>query len=175
MKIVITGPESVGKSTLVNQLGKYFKDAISYKEFARSYVENQNGHYNYTDIENIAKEQLNEYDKSKDHEGIVLFDTFLIVTKVWFKHVYNKLPEWFEEELLKRPVDLFLLCEPDIPWVYDPVRENCNDREFFFNLYRNEIESYGYNYQIIRGQGKERTLNAIEIVENYKKQIYDAV
>lgn len=166
MKIVITGPESVGKSTLIKDLTQHFSSVISYSEYARTYVEDLNRPYSYDDVEKIAKQQLKEYDVAKDYKGLVIFDTFLIVTKIWFEKVYEILPIWFNRELKKRKIDLFLLCEPDIPWVKDDVRENSNNRDLLFKLYKNEIEKYGFKYHVIRGLGEERTLNAIKIIEN---------
>ncbi|SMO77411.1 Nicotinamide riboside kinase [Saccharicrinis carchari] len=170
MKIVLTGPECVGKSTLSGQLAHIYKgDHV--KEFAREYVENLKRPYRYNDVVAIAKQQLKEYDDRTDRARYCFFDTYLIVTKVWFMQVFNKLPGWFEEELAKRPVDFYLLLKNDITWQPDGVRENKDKRTFLFNLYKTELERYGYAYKIIEGKGEKRLTNAFEAIEERFKKI----
>jgi nicotinamide riboside kinase len=56
-KIVTIGPESTGKSTLCEQLAKYFNTTWC-PEYAREYL-NQNGiKYGYNDLLKIAQGQL---------------------------------------------------------------------------------------------------------------------
>ena len=113
MNIVITGPESVGKSTLAMQLSHFFK-GIYVPEYARAYVEVLNRPYDFEDIENIAKQQVQEYQKQQNNKDICFLDTFLIVTKVWFLHCYKRIPSWFNEAMEQSPIDLYLLCVPDL-------------------------------------------------------------
>ena len=56
-KIIITGPESSGKTTLCENLSQHFKLSFS-KEFARFYLEKNGGNYNQSDLLEIAKGQL---------------------------------------------------------------------------------------------------------------------
>ncbi|RLD81558.1 MAG: ATPase, partial [Bacteroidetes bacterium] len=56
-RIIITGPESTGKSTLSKQLANYYQ-TIYLPEYARTYIENLNRHYNYNDLVKIAKMQI---------------------------------------------------------------------------------------------------------------------
>jgi len=163
-KIAITGPESVGKSILSNQLGQHFRGHVV-KEYARSYVEGLTGVYTYSDVENIAKHQILEYNNAAFLDvQYVFFDTFLIITKVWFEYVYNRIPKWLDKEIVKHPMDLYLLCAPDLPWIADGVRENPNVRQELFNLYEKELNSYGFNYQIVSGEGTSRIECAIELI-----------
>ena len=62
-KIVITGPECCGKTTLANSLSKIYKCNIV-KEFARKYLEKSNGYYNYEDLLKIARGQYEEEKKN---------------------------------------------------------------------------------------------------------------
>lgn len=94
VKIVVAGAESTGKSTIANALANRFQ-TICIPELARNYIKKLNWKYTYEDIENIAKQQLDlEQQLSLDNKYI-FFDTWLIITKVWFDFVYKKHPEWF--------------------------------------------------------------------------------
>ena len=166
MKIVLTGPESVGKSELAKQLSEHYR-GVNTKELARDYVESLNRPYNYDDVVKICCKQLIEYDNLEKHNGFCFFDTYLIITKIWFLHVYNKIPDWFEGEFKKRPVDLYLLCRDDIEWQADGVRENNELRGLLFEKYKQELNNYGFNYEIIQGSGKERVDNAIASINKF--------
>ncbi len=167
MKVVITGPESAGKSILSSGLANVFKGNFV-DEYARSYVENLESHYQYSDVEHIARHQLMQYDILKYSKGFTFFDTYMIITKIWFLHVYNKIPSWFESEFIKRPVDLYLLCKPDLVWVDDGIRENEDKRDLLFSKYKNELDNYGFDYEIIEGFGEKRLDNAVKIINKRK-------
>ena len=116
--------------------------------------------YTYEDVIHIARiqvEQLKEL-HTPSTEGIpkgyrrdiVVFDTELIITKVWFLHKFGHCPEFVEQALKDYPMDVYLLCYPDMEWVPDPVRENPNIREYLFDWYKKEVEALGIPYYIIR-------------------------
>ena len=165
MKVVLTGPESVGKSTLTKQLSEFY-NGVYVEEFARNYVEQLGRPYTYNDVEFIVQQQLKEYDDFKNQKGFCFFDTFLIISKIWFLHVYHRLPEWFEDEFMKRPVDLYLLCKDDLEWESDGVRENEKLRRLLFDKYKDELDKYGFRYVIIEGEGENRLKKAIEVINN---------
>ena len=163
--IVITGPESTGKTTLAAQLAGHFNGEFV-PEYARSYVENLNRSYTYKDVEYIARKQIEAFSKYEKVTGKpVFFDTFLIITKVWFTFVYKKYPAWLPEAISASHVDLFLLCNTDLPWVPDGVRENGGEvREQLFQMYKEELETCGFSYKIVTGEGQERINRAINYV-----------
>jgi nicotinamide riboside kinase len=158
---VITGPESTGKSILTQQLAHAF-NAIAEPEFARTYIESLNRKYQYSDVETIARQQI----KQQRHHilqntQLVSFDTGLIITKVWFEVVFNKCPHWLIEALNTIPIAGYLLCEPDLPWVPDNVRENGGHMRInLFNQYKAEIVRLNVPYAIINGVGNARLQNA---------------
>lgn len=166
MKIVLTGPESVGKSRLAKELACIY-NGCCISEYARDYVEELKKPYEYFDVIQIAKQQLKEYDNVDGKQCFCFFDTYLIITKVWFLFVFNKVPSWFESEFVKRPVDLYLLCKDDIDWKDDGVRENGEIRGVLFDKYKQELDAYGFNYSIVSGNGKDRLNNAINSINKF--------
>ena len=157
-KVGIIGPESTGKSTLASYLAHRY-GGVLVPEYAREYMEKRAFAcaYTYEDVVNIAKQQVLQL-QSGIYGGItegyrtnvVFFDTELIITKVWFLHKFGKCPDFLEEALHAYPMDVYLLCYPDMEWVPDPVRENPNIREYLFDWYEREIQALDIPYYIIR-------------------------
>jgi NadR type nicotinamide-nucleotide adenylyltransferase len=169
IRIAVTGPESTGKTTLAKQLAEKFHGQYI-PEYAREYVETLTRHYNYQDIEFIARKQVQQYlDTLESAEKIFFFDTWLIVTKVWFSWVFGQIPVWLEERINDCPIDLFLICSPDLPWEADPVRENGGENRIrLFEQYKLELKHYNFNFVEISGTGTERLENAIGAIHDFK-------
>ena len=167
IRIAITGPESTGKSTLTKQLAESFNGEFI-PEFAREYIEKLEHQYTFDDVEAIAKAQVEQYRLTEcSSDEIFFFDTWLIITKVWFNWVFKKTPEWMDIEIRNCPMDLFLLCRPDLPWEADPVRENGGENRLkLFELYRNELKHYGFNFVLVSGSGDSRLANAVVAVRD---------
>jgi len=164
LKIAILGPESTGKTVLAEQLAAYFKSQWV-PEYAREYVEKLASPYGFDDICNIAKRQIQkekEVENQRTQTNYIFFDTELIITKVWFLYRFGKVPDFLTEQLDSGFFDFYLLCSPDLPWEPDPVREHGEDREFFFNWYKKEIEQTGKPYVIVDGFGIQRLQNALD-------------
>ena len=166
-KIVITGPESTGKTTMAEFLSKEF-NTIFIPEYARKYIQARNNKYDYNDVLNITKHQIKELTKKYNNANkFVFFDTGLIITKIWFIEVFNKVPELLENALRSIKIDCLLLCYPDIEWIPDDVRVNKGEkRNDLFLKYRQELENYNFKYKIIKGEGKKRFLSAKKFISS---------
>lgn len=165
--IVITGPESTGKTTLATQLAAHFQSAWL-PEFARSYIDNLDEPYGESDLLEIAKGQVAaEKGAIKKAANVVFLDTSLEVIKIWSEVKYGRCHPWILQQVEKRKHHLYLLCQPDIPWLPDPQRENPNDRDQLFNLYLHELTKQNTNFVIISGSKNIRFTNAINHVESY--------
>ncbi len=166
-KIVVTGPESTGKTTLCKQLSVHF-NTIYIPEYARTYVENLSRPYNYYDIEHIAKKQVElEKEFASKANSYLFYDTYLIITKIWFIWCYKKFPEWLDKSIRESNVELFLLLNTDIQWENDGTRENPGyNRQKLFDLYQAELMNSNQKYCIIEGSGNVRFDNALNAIKN---------
>ena len=168
-KVVVTGPESTGKSILSEELA-FRLDACWIPEFARTYVEALARPYNYEDVEAIARHQAEEEGRQSEAigQGILIMDTWLIITKIWFEVVYGTVPGWIGDYISTANIDLFLVCRPDLPWIPDPVRENGGEmRQKLFDRYCEEIVKYGFKYEIVEGFGEARLNNALRLLKKH--------
>ncbi|HFA49888.1 MAG TPA: ATPase [Bacteroidetes bacterium] len=165
--IVITGPESTGKTTLAGQLAAHFK-TVWVPEFARSYISGLDRQYIENDLLEIAKGQLLQENKMKEKAGGVLFlDTSLEVLKIWSGYKYGRCHPFILDQLKAQKHRLYLLCEPDIKWEKDPQRENPDDRQKLFELYVQELTQQNTNFVKISGIGNTRFKNALHYVRQY--------
>lgn len=169
IKIAVVGPESTGKSTLTLSLANSF-NTLWVPEFAREYLQNKNGKYTYSDLEYIAKMQMQEEDKQIGKSNKYLFcDTNLLVLKVWSNFVFGKCCDFILENNLKRTYNLTLLTNIDIPWEPDPLREHPNKRDELFLIYKNELEQQNIVYSIISGSHTVRLQNATNSINDLIK------
>ncbi len=165
--IVITGPESTGKTEIAAYLAKRL-NCEWVPEYARSYIENLKFPYNYSDVENIAKKQVEDYYYHSNRNSLVIFDTWLIITKVWFGKVFQRYPSWLDDSINSLKIDLYLLCAPDLEWKPDSVRENGGEmRKELYYTYEKEIKKTNAPYGIVRGMGEERYRAAEKILKSY--------
>lgn len=163
--IVISGPESTGKTELALYLAKALNGQYV-PEYAREYIQGLGRKYNYEDVIKIAKMQIQQQKiASQSFSGFIFYDTWLIITKIWLMEVYGRYPLWIDKNLKTIKMDLFLLCAPDIPWIPDPLRENGGERRvYLFDKYEQEIKNLGFKYYIISGSGEKRFHMAEKIV-----------
>jgi nicotinamide riboside kinase len=152
LKIIVTGPESSGKTTLCKKLSKHFKIPFT-KEFAREYLDVLSRDYSQDDLLKIAKGQL-----ASEH-NFQLLDTDLITIKIWSEYKYGNCEKWILDTIEKQKTEkrFYLLCKPDIHWEADPLRENPNNRNGLFELYKKELEDLEYNYLIVKGGNRVET------------------
>lgn len=166
-RISITGPESTGKSALAAGLAKHYH-TVYVPEYSREYLKEIGTNYLLEDVLSIAKGQLFSETQLLQLANQFLFcDTDMIVAKIWCTEVFNKCPKWIENMLVELPYDLYLLCYPDLEWQPDTLRENPENRTYLFGQFVRELEYHGFNYRIVKGQGRERLKNAITFVDNF--------
>jgi NadR type nicotinamide-nucleotide adenylyltransferase len=167
IRIAITGPESTGKSWLAERLAVHYHTAWV-PEYARKLLEYTGGGYDFDDILVIANGQLQSEQEVEKHARELLFcDTEFLVTWIWCEFKYGKVHPWIVEKAYHHTYDLYLLCDIDLPWMADPLREHPAYRKELFNIYLDKLESISANYKIISGSGATRLNNAIAVVNEY--------
>lgn len=162
--MILTGPESTGKTTLANYLSNEFSLPLL-EEYSRTYLEHSNGQYEYDELEKMAKkaEKIME-----SHQALnMIMDTDIITYKAWSIFKYNKISPWLEKQAPDITNNFYLLCYPDLEWKDDPLRENPKDLKELFRLYEQILQQHNLQYFIIIGQDKSRFNLARQIATKY--------
>lgn len=135
--LLITGPESSGKTTLARHLARTL-DGCYVAEAARDYLEQRDGKYTEADLPKIWELQAAAEDTARaSSAAFVICDTGPEVIRIWAEVKYGRCPEAILRASEERYYDLVLLCAPDLPWVEDPLRESPDvaDRDNLFRRY----------------------------------------
>ena len=183
-KVVVIGPESTGKSTLCELLAQHYH-AQWCPEFAREYLLTHGMDYTYDDLLYIAKGQLameDEFIQSivnspqstvsdsglRTYDSPLLFiDTDMYVMKVWCEFVFGQCHKWILEQIVTRKYDLYLLCDTDLPWVKDELREypDLQTRDKLYKIYKDLMINQSVPWMEISGDYDNRLQTAIEAVD----------
>jgi len=166
IRISVTGPESTGKSWLASRLADHYQTNWV-PEFARKYLEDIDRPYTYDDILLIAQKQFENENIAAKKSDLLFCDTDFCVTKIWCTVKYCKCHPWINSKLEENRYDLYLLCNVDLPWQYDPLREHPEMRTELFGFYSDLMQYHKFNYRIVNGNGEERLENAIRFVDEY--------
>ncbi len=169
LKIAILGPESTGKTMLAEQLAAHFHTDFV-PEYSREYLKDFQGKYGINDVIAIAKGQQQSIEETaKKGKEILISDTEAIVNKVWCEYVFKQTPKEIEDLVQKQDFDLYLLCDTDLEWTFDPLRENPNleERKNIFALYLKTLNEIKANYFIISGKEDSRLAHTLEAIHNF--------
>ncbi len=184
-KFVVIGPESTGKSTLCSQLAKHYHTAWV-PEYAREYLEKNGMDYSYDDLLTIAKGQIELEEEGRQlsaishqpipgdpgiihssqftaHGSKLLFiDTDMYVMKVWCEYVFNKCHNWILNRIAERKYDGYLLCNADLPWIKDNLREypDTATRNKLYHFYKDIMVNQPVPWVNISGSYEERLKKA---------------
>ena len=172
-QIVIIGPESTGKSTLAAQLAAYYK-TVWCPEFTHEYLRERGTDYTYDDLLNIAHGQITLEDNMRQQarNGYYFIDTDMYVMKVWSEVAFNNCHTWILKQIAARKYDLLLLCDTDLPWVPDGLREypDLQMRQRLFKMYKDILINDGSRWAVISGKPEERLQTAISIIDTLHKK-----
>lgn len=170
--LVLTGPESSGKSWLSNEIHANF-GGILVGEYVRYFIETEARVTCYQDITPIARGQLAWEDEARAHQPpLLILDTHLLSNILWSRTLFGACPTWIEQALLERHYDLHLLLSPEaVDWHDDGQRcqPELAERQAFFQASHEWLELHHQPFQVLQGDWKNRKKAAFQAVNRLLK------
>ena len=161
MRVLITGPECTGKSTLAKKLSQEL-GLPHLQEYAREYLSELKKPYEELDLLKIAQAHYKILHTFPADQSMIL-DTYLLNIKLWSLFKYQQVHPWIQEQVaLERHFDFIFLMYPDLPWKQDGLRENENNSLELFNLFEMELQALQLDYHIIKGLAADRMHNILK-------------
>lgn len=157
--VVLTGPESSGKSWLAGQLQAHF-GGVRVDEYVRHFMERTQRDTCLADVTDIATGQLVWEDAARARRpALLILDTHLLSNILWSQTLFGDCPDWLETALLARHYDLHLLLSPEqVEWVGDGLRcqPELAERMRFFETIEDWLTRHRQPLRVIEGDWEQR-------------------
>lgn len=164
-RVVLTGSESTGKTTLAQELAGYYATAWV-PEFARGYLDGKGLPVLPSDIEPIARGQIESEERAaREANRVVILDTDLLSTVVYSEHYFGFCPPEVRAAADRRRAHLYLLAGIDVVWEPDPQRDRPHLRENMQGLFRAALRSRDCDFVEISGSREERRARAMVAID----------
>jgi NadR type nicotinamide-nucleotide adenylyltransferase len=158
--ICLHGAESTGKTTLAASLAQA-TGALTVGEYGRSHCEAHKDPLTLDDLLLIGRAQQAMIAAAAPYAGpLLIADTDALMTAAWTEMLLGQRPA----ELTQAPkADLYLLLEPDLPWINDGTRffADASERHRFARIVEQVLIDAGVPFVRIAGTGDERLAAAI--------------
>lgn len=163
--VCVFGPESVGKSTLVEALAGYYQTSFV-PEYARNWIEEKQGNIAFEDLPMIVKQHHHNIQQASRMTSKFLFvDTDALTTHLWSEELFEKTDQIILDFISQQRFDLTLLLDVDVPWVEDIVRFRPDQREVFYEKCKNALIKNNRSFVCISGSWEARFQQALAAVE----------
>jgi len=105
--------------------------------------------------------------RGRGYNPLLFVDTDMYIMKVWCEYVFNKCHPFILEQIATRKYDLYLLCNPDLPWEPDVLREYPDEaaRIELYGIYKDLLQNQSTPFVEITGNYDERLQKAIAAVD----------
>ena len=164
-RIAFVGPECTGKTTLCENLAKYYQTQCV-PEFMRTYLQKKWDEKKevctWDDLIPIAQGQLkSENEAITKANGYLFCDTNLFELMVYSYIYYQKCPDIIEKYAIKHHYDIIFLTSIDVPWQADDLRDKPNERKEVFSIFEKFLKKYNYSFSILEGDIETRVQKVI--------------
>jgi len=170
-RIAIMGPESVGKSTLTQNLANYFKTNFVI-EYGRLVYENNGNKVELKDFIPIStgRQDLEDW-MIKSSNKLIFCDTEDITTHIFSKmycpEEYKQIEDYFIDVISKKSkYDLYILLKPDCKGRQDGTRNFLKERESHYETIKIELIKNGCKFIEIGGDFDNRYKQSIKVIKS---------
>ncbi len=159
--IVLTGPESTGKSTLANYLSTQLRVPLL-SDVSRAYVASMQDSYTESDVLEIARLIVEQEQQMLRTASFFVSDNCLVNIMIWLRYYRWEVPAWLQAEAELSAHKRYLLCATDLPWITDEQRQNEKDRHQLMEQFTTNLSVNRLTYKTISGSGEKRQQAAMD-------------
>ena len=182
-RVVLIGAESTGKTTLARALAERYATRWV-PEFAREHWERKISGlpldgpppaWSRDEFREIAAEQQRREDEAARQADRVLFcDTNAFATGTWFERYHPGRRDAEVDAIGKRDrVDLYLLTEPDFPFVQDGWRDGEMIRDWMHARFAEQLDASATPVVRLRGPLEDRIAQASAAIDALLAKPFD--
>lgn len=181
-RVVLIGAESTGKTTLAAELAGRF-DTVWVPEFGREYWEQKvaglrmdgplPGWTSEEFVAIAAEQQRRENEHAGRANKVLLCDTNAFATGTWHERYVGHRSAEVDAIGAADKADLYLLAEPDFPFVQDGWRDGEAIRDWMHARFVEQLAGLNVPVLRLRGPHERRLADATAAVEALLRQPFD--
>lgn len=174
IRIVVTGAESTGTTTLTKALAAHY-GAAWVPEIGRYYTESlltTKFLWDDADFERIATLQQ-DYENAiaRKAGGLVFCDTNATATTLWQQRYLNHISEATQKTANNDRVDLYIVTGDEIPFEDDGTRDGEHIRHDMHHWFMKLVKESGVPYILVRGDKETRLKKAMDFIDKHLPEL----
>ena len=170
LRVCLVGAESTGTTTLAQKLAAHY-DTVWVPEYGRDYTEARKvagARYEWKSPEFVhiaVKQQEHEDLVAKQARRVIFCDTDALATAIWHERYMGAWSQEVEEIAERRQYALYILTQPDIPFVQDRIRDSELLRGWMTDRFRVELTRRNRPWILVQGPLEARLAVCIQAVD----------
>ena len=170
LRICLVGAESTGTTSLAQKLAAQY-DTLWVPEYGRDYTEARKvagARYEWKSPEFVhiaLKQQEHEDLVAKQARRVMFCDTDALATAIWHERYMGSWSQEVEAIAERRQYALYILTQPDIPFVQDRIRDSELLRGWMTDRFRVELTRRNRPWILVQGPLEVRLALCIQAVD----------
>jgi len=170
LRVCLVGAESTGTTSLAQKLATQY-GTLWVPEYGRDYTEARKvagARYEWKSPEFVhiaLKQQEHEDLVARQARRVMFCDTDALATAIWHERYMGSWSNEVEEIAERRQYALYILTEPDIPFVQDRIRDSELLRGWMTERFRVELTRRNRPWILVKGPIEERLALATKAVD----------
>lgn len=170
LRVCLVGAESTGTTSLAQKLATQY-GTLWVPEYGRDYTEARKvagARYEWKSPEFVhiaLKQQEHEDLVARQARRVMFCDTDALATAIWHERYMGSWSNEVEEIAERRQYALYILTEPDIPFVQDRIRDSELLRGWMTERFRVELTRRNRSWILVKGPIEERLALATKAVD----------
>lgn len=184
LRICVTGPECSGKSTLALALARHYRAPVVH-EYGKDHFTDKlrlgDPRVHTGDLLKVITEQSRLEDNAAAWTGpVIICDTDALTVTIWAPVYLGERHPHLEAFVHERRsagkgIDLYLLCQPDIPFEADGIRVGDAHRKSMYPTFVDRLVEEGVPFKELSGSAEKRLADAIQVVDALVQSQHAAV